>query len=57
MLLAGDIGGTTTRLALVSPDDGPRKFVAEAEFRSADYQGLQPIVEAFLANSGGHPPE
>jgi glucokinase len=54
MLIAGDIGGTTTRLALVSPDGGPRKFVAEQEFRSADYQGLQPIVEAFLSNSGGH---
>jgi glucokinase len=54
MLIAGDIGGTTTRLALVSPDAGPRKFVAEQEFRSADYTGLQPIVEAFLGNTGGH---
>jgi glucokinase len=54
MLIAGDIGGTTTRLALVSPDGGPRKFVAEQEFRSADYQGLRPIVEAFLAGTGGH---
>ena len=54
MLIAGDIGGTTTRLALVSPDAGPRKFVAEQEFHSADYKGLQPIVEAFLAKTGGH---
>jgi glucokinase len=54
MLIAGDIGGTTTRLALVSPDAGPRKFVAEQEFRSADYEGLQPIVEAFLHSTGGH---
>ncbi len=54
MLLAGDIGGTTTRLALVSPHDGPRKFVAEREFKSADHAGLQPIVAAFLANAGGH---
>jgi glucokinase len=29
MLLAGDIGATTTRLALVSADAGPRHFVAE----------------------------
>ncbi|HKM62865.1 MAG TPA: hypothetical protein VJY39_10280, partial [Acidisphaera sp.] len=29
MLLAGDIGGTTTRLALISPEAGPRKFVAQ----------------------------
>jgi glucokinase len=52
MLIAGDIGGTTTRLALVSHDAGPRAFVAEQEFPSADYPGLQPIVEAFLASTG-----
>ena len=54
MLIAGDIGGTTTRLALVSPQAGPRQFVAEQEFRSADYKALQPIVEAFLAKTSGH---
>ena len=54
MLIAGDIGGTTTRLALVSPETGPRKFVAEKEFHSSDFKGLQPIVEAFLGQTGGH---
>ena len=54
MLIAGDIGGTTTRLALVSPETGPRKFVAEKEFHSGDFKGLQPIVEAFLGQTGGH---
>ena len=54
MLIAGDIGATTTRLALVSPQAGPRKFVAEQEFQSADYDGLQPIVAAFLAKTGRH---
>ena len=54
MLIAGDIGGTTTRLALVSPQAGVREFVAEREFHSAGYNGLQPIVEAFLAQTGGH---
>jgi glucokinase len=53
MLIAGDIGGTKTRLALVSAEAGPRKFVAVQEFHSADYKGLQPIVEAFLANTKG----
>jgi glucokinase len=53
MLIAGDIGGTTTRLALVSAEAGPRKFIAEQEFHSADYKGLQPVVEAFLAKAGG----
>ena len=52
MLIAGDIGGTKTRLAFVSPQDGPRKFVAEQEFHSADYDGLQPIVETFLTATG-----
>ena len=53
MLIAGDIGGTKTRLALVSRQAGPRKFVAEQEFHSADYKRLQPVVEAFLAETGG----
>jgi glucokinase len=52
MLIAGDIGGTTTRLALITPEGGPRKFVAEEEFPSAAFAGLQPIVEAFLAKTG-----
>lgn len=52
MLIAGDIGGTKTRLALVTPDAGPRKFVAEKEYHSADFKGLQPIVQAFLADTG-----
>jgi glucokinase len=52
MLIAGDIGGTTTRLALISPEAGPRAFVAEQEFHSGDFMGLQPIVNAFLANTG-----
>jgi glucokinase len=54
MLIAGDIGGTTTRLALVSPASGPREFVAEQEFPSGDFKGLQPMVKAFLARTGGH---
>lgn len=55
MLIAGDVGGTTTRLALVSPESGPRAFLAEQEFPSGGYDGLPPIVEAFLARTGGHP--
>jgi glucokinase len=54
MLIAGDIGGTKTRLALVSAEAGPRNFVAEQEFRSVDYTGLQPILEWFRAKAGGH---
>jgi glucokinase len=53
MLIAGDIGGTTTRLALISPESGPRKFVAELEYHSGDYSGLQPIIATFLRDTGG----
>jgi glucokinase len=52
MLIAGDIGATTTRLALVSPADGPRQFLAEQEFSSAEFKGLKPIMDAFLAKTG-----
>ena len=54
MLIAGDIGATTTRLALVPPETGPRKFVAEEEFHSADFEGLQPVVAVFLAKTASH---
>jgi len=53
ILIAGDIGATKTRLALVSAQTGPREYIAEQEFHTADYKGLQPVVEAFLANAGG----
>ena len=52
MLIAGDIGATMTRLALVSPQDGPRKFLAQRDYRSAEHAGLQEIVEAFLNEVG-----
>jgi glucokinase len=55
MLLAGDIGATNTRLALVSDEAGPREFIAHAEFASGDFEGLQPIVEKFLARSTERP--
>lgn len=52
MLVVGDIGGTTTRLVLISPENGPRKFLAKQNFPSREFASLQPIVEAFLASSG-----
>ncbi len=54
-LLAGDIGGTTTRLALLSAESGPRKFLAQQEFKSLDFAELTPIVSVFLARTGGKP--
>jgi glucokinase len=52
MLIAGDVGGTKTRLALVSPDSGPRTFLDEKEYHSQDFPDLQPIVADFLGSRG-----
>ena len=49
MLIAGDIGGTKTLLALYAPQAGVRRPVAVSEYRSLDYPGLEPMVRDFLA--------
>lgn len=48
MLLAGDIGGTKTILAIYSPDQGARVPLVEATFASDDYPSLQAIAQEFL---------
>ncbi len=52
MLLAGDIGGTKTALAIFSPDDGPRAPVVEETFASAYYPSLEALASEFLAENG-----
>lgn len=49
MLLAGDIGGTKTDLAVFSPEKGPRVPIVQREFRSALYPSLTAMVREFLA--------
>lgn len=49
MLLAGDIGGTKTDLAIFSPGVGPRSPLVQAEFHSANYASLTAMVQEFLA--------
>ena len=53
-VLAGDIGGTHTRLAIV--DVEPRrhraKVVRESKLASQDAPGLAPLVQAFLGEGG-----
>jgi glucokinase len=49
MLLAGDIGGTKTELALFAPESGPREPLKRAEFPSGRYPSLEAIVQEFLA--------
>lgn len=48
MILAGDIGGTKTDLALFSTDSGPRAPLAQEEFQSRHYAGIEPMVREFL---------
>lgn len=49
MLLAGDIGGTKTNLAVFSYETGWRLPIAEATFPSASYPSLEALVREFLS--------
>lgn len=48
MILAGDIGGTKTHLALFLPEE-KRKWEASHIFKSGDHSNLTEIVQKFLA--------
>lgn len=53
-VLAGDIGGTHARIALV--ETGQRlRIVVERTFESRTSPGLAPLVETFLSGSGDRP--
>jgi glucokinase len=49
MLLAGDIGGTKTDLAVYTAERGPRNAVAQKRFPSRDYSSLEAIAAEFIA--------
>lgn len=49
MLLAGDIGGTKTILALFSQEKGPHRPLVLTRFESDQYPSLETIVRKFLA--------
>jgi glucokinase len=51
MLLAGDIGGTKTALAVFSEEQGAHAALAESEVHSADYASLESIAIEFLAKT------
>src|ERR1700758_2791577 len=48
MLIAGDIGGTKTDLAIYSQESGPHTPLAQTQVHSADYPTLQAMVREFL---------
>ncbi len=49
MILAGDIGGTKTLLALFTREAGPREPLVELSFSSSEFASLDMIVQRFLA--------
>ncbi len=48
-ILAGDIGGTSTRLIAVAINDGKQQIIAEESYPSADYSGLIQAIDRFLS--------
>ena len=48
MLIAGDIGGTKTDLAIYSTASGPHVPLVQTQVHSADYPSLQAMVSEFL---------
>ncbi len=50
MILAGDIGGTHSRLALFDAANGHLKLLSEEAFPSREYPGLEDIVSTFVRN-------
>ena len=48
MTLAGDIGGTKTRLAFFEADGPHLRLSAEADYRSRDYADLAALLRDFL---------
>ncbi len=55
IVLAGDIGGTNARLALVDIDQGRARLLHVEKYPSQDYPGMAPIVRRFLEETGGRP--
>jgi glucokinase len=55
MVLAGDVGGTHARLALVELDGRGARVARDGRYRSRDYPGLTPIVRRFYEEVGSQP--
>ena len=51
MLIAGDIGGTKTDLAIYSTESGPHTPLVQCQVHSADYKSLQAMVSEFLGQA------
>jgi len=54
MILAGDVGGTNTRLAFFEQRNGHLESVAEHVYPSAGHDSLEDIVEEFISSQKLH---
>jgi len=52
MILAGDIGGTNTRIAFVEEESGRLRLVVEKIYPSREHESLDQIVALFLQEHG-----
>jgi glucokinase len=55
MILAGDIGGTNTRLALLARDGARPAAATLRSYPSRTYRGLADVIEEFLTTMKGRP--
>jgi len=55
-ILTGDIGGTSTRLAIVTHEGGRFRIDRIATYSSREFDGLKPIVATFLQEHAGDSP-
>jgi glucokinase len=55
IVLAGDVGGTNARLALVELEQRGARIVREGRYASREYPGLTPIVLRFCDEAGVRP--
>jgi len=55
LLLAGDVGGTKTNLALFAVKDGVLAPVLQAHFVNAGYPDLEAVVREFVARAPSPP--
>jgi glucokinase len=55
IVLAGDVGGTNARLAIVDVDGCTARIVKEHKYPSRDYPGLAPIVRHFCEEAASRP--
>jgi glucokinase len=55
VILAADVGGTKTHLALYEPGAGPRKPALERRVPSRDFDSLDEILRRFLDDAGRRP--